>query len=123
MDTVETMKRMPYQLTGFSIPWFGLQWTTKKTTDKKIAQGVIGFLEDRRVLFGRCHSKDEMHCVLSALQIRSFLTERLTNDEMGDDLTNALKAMRATARKFVEAATGSQDLRAGHGVRRSPRSW
>jgi hypothetical protein len=98
------MTRISYELTGLSFPWLGLQWQKKKKTDKTIARAVINFLEDRRLLFGSRHLEDEIHCVMSAQQIRVFLTERLTNDDMGDDLADVLKAMRATVRKFVEAA-------------------
>ncbi|GAA5038727.1 DUF6650 family protein [Actinopolymorpha pittospori] len=97
------MGRIPYELTGISFPLFGASWQ-KKRTDKAVANSVIRVLEDRRLLFGDRHAEDEMHCVESALEIRQYLTTRLTDDEMGNDLRGVLKAMRAACRKFVEVA-------------------
>ncbi|WP_432871830.1 DUF6650 family protein [Microbispora rosea] len=86
-----------------SLPGFGIQWQ-KTSTDRKIANEVIAFLEDRRLLFGDRHVDDEGDCVHSALQIRTFLTEQLRRDGVGRELRQILKAMRATCRNFVDAA-------------------
>ena len=65
-----------YDVTGFSTPFVGVQWT-KTARDKDIARAVVVFLEDRRVLFADRHVEDEQHCVESVLQIRAFLTEQI----------------------------------------------
>ncbi|WP_055483151.1 DUF6650 family protein [Sphaerimonospora mesophila] len=97
------MGRIPYEITGLSTSLFGIQWQ-KADTDRKIANRVVAFLEDRRLLFGDRHMEDEVHCVRSAIQIRAFLTEQLTQRHIGQELRQILKAMRAACRHFVDAA-------------------
>ncbi|MFT4264078.1 MAG: hypothetical protein QM572_11900 [Nocardioides sp.] len=94
---------MGYELTGVSIPLGGIQWQ-KTPGDKAVARAVLAFLEDRRLLFGDRHVEDERHCVQSALQIRTMLTEQITNAKAGRELEGCLKAMRGACRKFVEVA-------------------
>lgn len=65
---------------------------------------MITFLEDRRLLFGKRHSEDELHCVRSAIEIRRFLTEELTNAKPGKSLAESIRAMRTAMRAFVDAA-------------------
>ncbi len=48
--------------------------------------------------------EDEQHCVESALQIRSFLTEQITQAKSGKDLEETLRHMRAACRRFLDAA-------------------
>ncbi|HEY9408664.1 MAG TPA: DUF6650 family protein [Jiangellaceae bacterium] len=92
------------RLTGISGPWGGVQWENVKDEDKGCAKAVIAFLEDRRVLFGPEHMEDQGHCLQSCLEIRNFMTERLTTDEIGEDLASTLAMIRAACREFVEAA-------------------
>lgn len=94
---------MGYEVTGVSTPAFGVQWA-KTAGDKDIARAVVVFLEDRRVLFVDRHMEDEQHCMQSALQIRSFLTEQITKAKPGKDLEEALRRMRSACRRFLEAA-------------------
>jgi hypothetical protein len=92
-----------YDVTGFSTPFVGVQWT-KTARDKDIARAVVVFLEDRRVLFAHRHVEDEQHCVESVLQIRTFLTEQIMQAKPGKDLKLALRHMRSACRRFLEAA-------------------
>ena len=62
---------MLYRLTGVGGFGFSINWDKAKG-DKEIAEAVIAFLEDRRLLFGDRHAEDEMHCVQSAIEIRQF---------------------------------------------------
>jgi len=71
--------------------------------DKEIAKQTITFLEYRRVLFGERHCEDEMHCVISANEIRHFLTVKI-GDARSRDLIESLRAMRAASTQFVDAA-------------------
>jgi hypothetical protein len=50
--------------------------------------------------------EDEQHCLLSAIEIRRFLTQLLTERgaTIGRDLTSSVKSMRAMTRRFVEQA-------------------
>jgi hypothetical protein len=91
-----------YRLTGLSLPWLGAQWE-RVPGDKEVAEETITFLENRRVLFGHRHFEDEHYCVASANEIRHFLTKQISAAH-GRDLADSLRAMRAAARKFVDAA-------------------
>jgi hypothetical protein len=94
---------MPYRPTGIGAFGFSLNWETVPGDDE-IAQRVITYLEDRRLLFGTRHSGDELHCVRSANEIRHFLTAELTNARTGHSLAQSLRAMRTALRAFVDAA-------------------
>lgn len=80
---------------------FGIDWE-RTDGDERIARQVIGFLEDRRLLFGDRHVEDEAHCVASALQCRTFLTSQLGEVGLGPQLESSIKALRASFRQFVE---------------------
>lgn len=98
------MRGVSFEVTGISIPWFGVQWQKKKG-DKEVARRVIRFLEDRRVLFPYRERDPEhaIHCVRSAIEIRHFLTEEIDKAKPGGGLSETLLAMRAAARRFVDA--------------------
>jgi uncharacterized protein DUF6650 len=93
---------MRYRLTGLSLPWLGAQWE-RVPGDKEVAQQIITFLENRRVLFGQRHQEDEISCMHSANDIRHYLTGQI-NAAHSADLMASLRAMRAAARQFVDAA-------------------
>lgn len=86
-----------------SILGFGIDWE-RTEGDERIARYVVGYLEDRRLLFGDRHVEDEGHCVASALECRSMLTRQLAEAGLGQQLEASLKAMRASFRQFVERA-------------------
>lgn len=90
---------------SINLPWVGggASWEYVKDQDKITATQVVRLLEDRRVLFGDRHLEDELHCLHSVFEIRRYLTERLTTDDISDDLARALKGMRAACRRFIEA--------------------
>lgn len=92
-----------YEITGFSVPWFGLSWRRIARRDKETAQGVLLYLEDRRLLYWHRINDidDRAHCVASALQIRTFLTQKITSGDIGDSVRDLLRAMRATCRDFL----------------------
>lgn len=94
---------MPYHLTGAGAFGFSLNWESAPS-EKNVARRVITFLEDRRLLFGRRHQEDEMHCVSSAIEIRSFITEEIANAKPGKSLEASLRAIRAAMRSFLDAA-------------------
>jgi hypothetical protein len=94
---------MPYRPTGIGGFGFSVNWE-KVPGDEEIAKKVISYLEDRRLLFGRRHLDDQLHCVQSANDIRRFLTDQLSQAKVGKSLEQSLRAMRAAAREFVEAA-------------------
>lgn len=92
---------MGFELTGIGIPIGSMQWQ-KTSGDRQISRRVVTFLEDRRLLFGDRHVEDESHCISSALEIRSFLTDQITDAKPGEQLEAALRAMRAACRKFID---------------------
>jgi hypothetical protein len=94
---------MGYEVTGVGAFGFSVNWEKSKG-DKAIAVAVITFLEDRRLLFGERHVEDEMHCVMSAIEIRSFLTEQITIAKPGKSLAASVRAIRMACRRFVEKA-------------------
>lgn len=94
---------MGYRLTGLSGFGFGVDWEKTKT-DREVVRRVVNFLEDRRLLFGRRHMEDELHCVASAIEIRHFITSTLPETREGSGANASLRRIRAASRRFVEAA-------------------
>jgi hypothetical protein len=93
-------------ITGISIPIFGIQWTPP-TFDKDVAQDVITFLEDKRVLFNPTHMEDSGHCVTSVQNIRQELTIFLQSlGDKNSPLGKKIKAMRLAARHFIDKVGG-----------------
>ncbi|WP_287901580.1 DUF6650 family protein [Arthrobacter sp.] len=93
---------MGLEITGVSFPVGGIQWQ-RTPGDRKLARRVLTFLEDRRVIFGGRHLGDEEHCVLSALEIRDFLTEQIAVAHPGKEFETCLRTIRAACRDFVDA--------------------
>lgn len=92
---------MRIRVTGLSLPWLGVQWE-RVPGDKEIAQELIIFLENRRLLFTNgTIGETERHCIESAIQIRSYMTTLISRARVGSDLENSLRAMRAACRRFV----------------------
>jgi len=94
---------MPYRLTGAGGFGFSVNWE-KVPGDKRVAEQVIGYLEDRRVLFRKRSGEDGMYCVMSANDVRHFLTGQLAEAKPGKSLATSIRAMRAAFREFVDAA-------------------
>jgi hypothetical protein len=101
MKALEIFRRVK----GFSTPLGGLDWEAP-VSQREVAQKVIVYLEDRRVLTraGAALHAIEIpdHCVASVLQIRETLTQILMDPETGDELAENLKAMRAACRRFLD---------------------
>lgn len=90
-----------FRLTGFSTPVAGLSWELTKT-DKQVAQQVVTFLEDRRLLFGERHMEDELLCYRSAGAIRAYLTDQMQVLKEASPLRHSLGMMRAACRRFMD---------------------
>jgi len=88
------------RITGISCPVFGISWEPPES-ERDIAQRVIAFLEDRRVLYEPGELEDPRHCVESVLRIREYLTSELQHLGSESKLTEHLRAMRAACRKFL----------------------
>ncbi|MEA2274560.1 MAG: hypothetical protein QOI98_3268 [Solirubrobacteraceae bacterium] len=101
------------RLTGISTPIFGVSWTPAQS-DVEAVRRTLVFLEDRRVLYAPDEVEVPRHCVESALRIREFLTDQLGLGRVSNDVAGSLRAMRAAARKFLDATDLEQlDREAG----------
>ena len=107
MGKKTTWKQIAKQLrgAGFELPVIGgglsAEWEPLPD-EKKIAQRVITFLEDRRVLYTPYPFEDGNHCVQSVIEIRQFLTSVLEDlpNEMG--LPQHLRVIRGACREFLD---------------------
>ena len=93
------------RLTGISTPIFGVSWNPPES-DKVVAERVITFLEDRRVLlpyallinyFG--HPNNIIHSISG---IRSYLTSELQKLDRSSELFRILDAMRKLCRNCLD---------------------
>jgi hypothetical protein len=93
---------IPIRLTGANLGPVGTTWEYRKT-EREHVQRLFIFLEDRRVLFGPRHLEDVEYCKRSIIEIRGFLTELLMEAKPRRMFANALRAMRASCRKFLDS--------------------
>ncbi len=89
------------KVTGFSTPVAGVSWELTKS-EKEVAQHIVTFLEDRRLLFGERHMEDELLCYRSAGAIRAYLTEQMQGLKDASPLRHSLGMMRAACRQFMD---------------------
>lgn len=97
------------RLTGISCPVFGISWNPP-TTERTIANRVIRFLEDKRVLYNPSELESPRYCVDSVCRIREYLTSEMQHLNSDTELFSYLKAMRIACRKFLDRM-GSKDDR------------
>ncbi len=110
-------KQVAARFTGFSIPLFGVSWKTPKL-EIDLAQRLINFLEDRRVLFNPYEMEMPEHCVQSVIELRAFLTDLIGELPKKEGLPEHLRSMRAACRRFVDA-TGELQRHGGRYLRGS----
>ena len=101
------------RVTGLSCPIFGVQWNPTEA-ECAIAQRVVRFLEDRRVLYRPFNSETPEYCIQSVIQIREMLTKEIGNLSAGNHLLGTLKALRAGCRKFMDDHDGGPRGRGRH---------
>ena len=94
-------KEIAGRLTGFSIPIFGISWQPSES-ETQVAKRVIDFLEDRRVLYSPYELEIPHHCISSVFEIRRMLTEEMGKLSKQQALSDDLKLMRASCRKFLD---------------------
>lgn len=93
-------KRILKCITGISVPIFGIQW--KPVTDEvDIAQNIIVFLEDKRVLFNPIDMKAEIYCVQSVNEIRTEITRILQQTPSTYKIVKQLKELRKISQRFI----------------------
>jgi hypothetical protein len=93
-------KEIASRLTGLSCPIFGASWNPSEP-DISVARRIITFLEDRRVLYEPCEVEVPHHCAHSVIEIRHFLTQELSKQDVSKDIADSLRALRASCRKFL----------------------
>lgn len=106
------------RLTGISTPIFGISWNPPEA-EIAIARRVVTFLEDRRVLYNPSELELPHYCVESVLQIREFLTEEISQLDPDRELTDSLRAMRASCRKFLDTVHDPEDRIIEYGAHRN----
>lgn len=99
------LKQIIRRITGISTPVFGVSWTPPEA-ERTIAQELVTFLEDRRVLYNPMQLECPHHCVDSVLEIRRESTSLLGRVPSNSDLPPSLRAMRAACRKFLDSTDG-----------------
>jgi len=110
-------KSLAHRLTGFSLPFFGVQWTPP-ADEREIVRGLLTALEDRRVLFVPHHLEVVSHVTSSVLQIRETLTKTLQALPETSRAAGSIRAMRAACRRFLEEpAPDFRNLMQWHGPR------
>lgn len=96
------------RLTGISSLWLGVSWNPSKR-HKDIANKLMTFLEDRRVLFNPYELENPVHCQQSVIQIREFITELLFDVDTDTEIAIALRMIRASCRKFLDTIEYNKD--------------
>jgi hypothetical protein len=92
---------LAHRLTGFSLPFFGVQWTPP-ADEREIIRSLLTALEDRRVLFVPYHLEVVSQVTASVLQVRELLTQTLQALPETARAAGSVRAMRAACRKFLE---------------------
>jgi hypothetical protein len=80
----------------------GAQWEGARG-DKGVAEETVRFLEGELVLSAKPQIESELFWVQSANEISQFLTAEISTVR-NKDLADSLRAMRAAAKEFVDAA-------------------
>jgi hypothetical protein len=107
-------KEITHRMRGLTIGPVGLEWEPPER-ESKVAQQVITFLEDRRVLFNPYYLEDGGYCVQSVLEIRHFLTETLQTLPNEPGLSQHLRVLRGACRNFLDKVQGNHRGR-GYGA-------
>jgi hypothetical protein len=97
------------KVTGVSVPFFGLQWEPG-VSDAKVAESVIVFMEDRRVLYNPWGAEDGNACVTSVVQIREELTKAIQNSGINATMLKQFREMRAACRRFLDQLSLNADV-------------
>ncbi len=108
------------KLTGFTTPIFGISWEPPNN-EREIAQSVVTFLEDRRVLYNPTELELPHRCISSVIEIRHFLTEKLNELDQNSELAKNVRTMRSACRRFLDTAQRFE--RGQHFSHGSYQSW
>lgn len=109
MKTILKFKDYGSKLTGISTPFGGVSWQPSQT-ERAVAASVVTFLEDRRVLYKVEEAEVPDHCIASVIEIRHFLSGKLSDLDPKNELAKNLSMMRSSCRKFMDK---TQELQIG----------
>lgn len=93
--------KLSSRLTGLDLLGFGASWEPA-TSDAAVAESLLRYLEDRRVLYASADVEIAEHCIESVLDIRRELTNVLARGGIDPVLAGSLQAMRASCRAFLQ---------------------
>jgi len=94
-------KEILAQLTGVSVPIFGVQWKPI-TVEVTVARDLIRILEDKRVLYRPEEMEGATYCLHSVESIRHALTTSLQQVTTGTPIAKQLDRMRRAGREFCD---------------------
>jgi len=115
-------KQIASRITGISCPLFGVSWNPPRA-EVEIAQRVITFLEDRRVLYHPYNMEVPDYCIRSVVEIRHFLTDTLHDLPGREGLAEQVRAIRAACRRFMDDIARCQIREAQDMFRGGPDVW
>lgn len=95
-----TFLRVANRLTGISTPVFGASWNPPEL-EVDVANELITFLEDRRILFVPHSWENRTHVEESVMQTRAELTKILSRVDRESPLGESARAMRTSCLKFL----------------------
>jgi len=90
------------RITGFSVPWFGLQWNPTKS-ERETVRAFLTFLEDRRVLYTPWNLEVEGEVEHSVHEIRRKCTESLVELPENSPAVWPIRMIRGACRDFLDA--------------------
>lgn len=96
-----SLAELARRITGFSTPFFGIQWTPP-SVERDVIRGFITFLEDRRVLFVPYHLEVHGEVERSVQDIRRQCTGTLAALPEQSRAVPPLRAIRAACRRFLD---------------------
>lgn len=95
------VSELAHRLNGFSLPWFGVQWTAPPDERYDIRAFLV-FLEDRRVIYSPYELEVQGQVEMSIQQIRAKCTETLSLIKEDSPATGPIRAIRAACRRFLD---------------------
>jgi hypothetical protein len=94
-------KDIARRVTGLSCPIFGIEWNPP-LPESETARKVIVYLEDKRVLYNPYEMESPSHCMESVIQMREYLTSSIADLSAASKLSETLRGMRASCRRFLD---------------------
>lgn len=91
------------RLDGYDTPIYG-QTISPSDQERRMARGLIAFLEDKRALYEHPDREVNDRLIGSIAAIRKHLSDLLATGELPDSITELIRPIRAECRDFLDAA-------------------